>query len=134
MIDPQTATFILLGFLVIFGIIIPIINIKFEKYISLRWYVIVVVLGLLVGVVINFSGLDEESRHIVMIGSLIICGAFVLMRTLEKWAFHGWSLFGNRDIKLSAEKGDIKASVDLSTNASHEDPCSKTTQNNSPTP
>lgn len=110
MISPSFAVWILIGFFLIFSILIPVLNIKLSRYISLRWMCIVVILGLLVGVVVDFAELDEESRHIVLLGGIIVTGAYILVRSIEKALYNGW--LGNGSIKLSAEKGDLKGSVE----------------------
>ena len=110
MIHPTFATWILVGFFVCFAILLPVLNVKFAKYISLRWMCIVVVLALLIGVVVDFAELDEVSRHIVLLGGLIVTGGYILVRSLEKALYNGW--LGKGSIKLSAQKGELKGSIE----------------------
>ncbi len=107
MISPSIATVILIVFILLFGVGVPILNIKISKYISYRWCVIVVALALLIGVVIDFEVLSDESRKIILIGGLAIAGVYVILRTLEKVLANGWL----KGASIEAEKGDIKIKV-----------------------
>lgn len=107
MIDPIFATIIILVFIIIFGVGVPVLNKKAPKYISYRWSVIVVILGLLIGAVVDFKDLSDESRKIVLIGGLIIGGVYVLLRTIEKILSNGW-LHGS---SIVAKKGDISLQI-----------------------
>ena len=108
MISPTFATVVVLSFLLVFGLLIPVLNRVCPKYVSYRWSVVVVILALLIGVVIDFGELSDETRRSLIIGGLIIAGGYVALRTLEKALANGW-LSG---IRLQAKKGD--ASVTLS--------------------
>lgn len=112
MIDPIAATIILVSFIVLFGVGVPILNVKLPKFISYRWCVIVVALALLIGAVIDFEVLSEEPRKIVLVGGLIIVGVYVVLRTIEKVLANGWL----KGASLEATKGDI--SVKLSSESS----------------
>lgn len=107
MISAKMATCILVGFIFLFGIILPIMNKKIPQFISYRWSVLVVVLALLIGVVVDFSSLSEESRKIVLTGGLIISGGYILLRTIEKALASGWL----KGTKIEAKKGDIEVVV-----------------------
>lgn len=107
MIEPGLATIIIIGFVLIFGILIPILDVKLKKFVSLRWCVVVVVLALLIGAVIDFEVLDNEARKIVLIGGLVIGGGYVLLRTIEKVLSNGWL----RGATIQAQKGDISLTV-----------------------
>lgn len=104
MVTPTLATFIIVGFLVVFGIVMPILNKKFPKFISYRWSVVVVILSLLIGAVIDFDALTENVRYALILGALIITGGYILLRTIEKALANGWL----RGAEIEAEKGDIK--------------------------
>lgn len=104
MIEPSIATIVIVSFLVVFGIIMPILNKKFPKFISYRWSVIVVILALLIGAVIDFDALTENVRYALILGALIIAGGYILLRTIEKALANGWL----RGAEIEAEKGDIK--------------------------
>jgi hypothetical protein len=109
MISPISATIIIVVFIILFGIGIPILNRKAPKYISYRWCVVVVVLALLIGATIDFEVLSDESRHVILMGGLIIGGLYILLRTIEKALSKGWL----RGTSVEIEKGDAK--VKLST-------------------
>jgi fucose permease len=104
MLSPETATIIIVAFLVVFGIIMPILNKKLPKFISYRWSVIVVILALLIGAVLDFDALSEQVRYGLIVGGLVIAGGYILLRTVEKALANGWL----RGAEIEAEKGDIK--------------------------
>ena len=112
MIDAYPATIIMLAFIVFFGVILPIMDKskKFGKFVSLRFAVLVVFLSMAVGVVLDFSHLENNIRFAVIVGTLIIGGIFFIIRTWEKAAANGWSI-GIK--KIEAGKGDAKVTVDL---------------------
>lgn len=115
MIDPIVATCIIVGFILIFGVGVPILDKKVPKYISYRWCVIVVALALLIGAVIDFDVLSDEARKIVLVGGLVIAGVYVVLRTLEKVLANGWL----KGASIEATKGDI--SVKLSSESESKD-------------
>ena len=114
MISPTAATIIVVCFLLVFGVGLPVLNVKIPKFVSYRWCVIVVVLALLIGAVIDFEVLSDESRQIVLISGMVIGGAYVLLRTIEKVLANGW-LHG---ASIEAKKGDISVKL---TSTSQED-------------
>ena len=107
MISPTFATIIIVSFILVFGVVIPIINKKAPKYISYRWCVVVVILALLIGAVVDFDVLSDEARNVVLMGGLIVSGGYVLLRTLEKVLANGWL----KGAKLEVQKGDLSASL-----------------------
>lgn len=107
MLSPETATIIIVAFLVVFGVILPIFNRKLPKFISYRWCVIVVILALLIGAVLDFGALSDEVRYALVVGALVIAGGYVLLRTIEKTLAHGWL----RGVRLDVRKGDASASL-----------------------
>lgn len=116
MLEPFSATFIIIAFLVIWGIVIPVCGgiPKIKEIISLRYLIITVFLACMIGVIINFSGLDTSVRMSVIIGTAILAGVFIVVRSLEKAAFHGW--LGKKEIKAEVKKGDVSASVEFKDN------------------
>lgn len=102
MISPDYAMAFIIGFLIIFGIVIPILNVKIPKYVSFRWLCVICILAILIGAVVDFNGLGEDSRRIILIGGLAICGGFVVLRTLEKILANGWL----KGASIEAKKGD----------------------------
>lgn len=107
MISPTFATIVIVSFILVFGVVIPIINKKAPKYISYRWCVVVVILALLIGAVVDFDVLSDEARNVILMGGLIVSGGYVLLRTLEKVLANGWL----KGAKLEVQKGDLSASL-----------------------
>lgn len=115
MIEPTVATIIVVSFIILFGVGVPILNVKLSKFVSYRWCVIVVALALLIGAVIDFEVLSDDSRKIVLVGGLVIAGVYVVLRTLEKVLANGWL----KGASIEATKGDI--SVKLSSESESKD-------------
>lgn len=113
MIEPLPATTIMIAFLIVWAVIIPVVGIipKVKEIISYRYLLITVFLACMIGVIINFSGLDSSIRVAVIIGTFILSGLYILLRSFEKWCANGWT-FG-RDIEASVSKGDIHAELKL---------------------
>lgn len=113
MIDATYATVILAAFLIIFGIVIPVMDSTkfFKRFISFRWVVVVVILALMISVVIDFKDLPDESRKILLMGGLIIAGGYVFLRTCEKLFARGY--IGKKPVKLEVKKGDVSASAQI---------------------
>lgn len=107
MIDAIPATLILLSFIAAFGILVPVLNIKAPKVISYRWCVVVVALSLLIGAVVDFRELSDEARRVILVGGLVIAGAYVVLRTIEKALANGWL----RGARIEASKGDLRVSL-----------------------
>lgn len=107
MIQPEYATGIIVIFILIFGVGVPILNRKAPKYISYRWSVIVVILALLIGVIIDFEVLSDDARKVVIVGGLVIAGAYVVLRTFEKVLANGWL----KGATIEAKKGDIEVKL-----------------------
>lgn len=107
MLSPNIATIIIVSFLVVFGIIMPILNRKLPKFISYRWSVIVVILALLIGAVLDFGALSDNVRYALIVGALVIAGGYILLRTIEKALANGWL----RGMRLDVRKGDASASI-----------------------
>ena len=107
MISPEIATIILIVFIILFGVVLPILNRRAPKYVSYRWCVIVVLLALLIGAVIDFGALPDDARSAILIGGLVISGAYIVLRTIEKALANGWL----RGARIEASKGDISVKV-----------------------
>lgn len=112
MIDAYPAAFIMLAFMVLFGVVLPIMDKSkmFGNVVSLRFAVLVVFLSMAVGVVLDFNHLENNIRLVIIAGTFIIGGIFILIRTWEKAASKGWSI-GIK--KIEASKGDAKVTVDV---------------------
>lgn len=107
MVTPTFATIVIVAFLAVFGVIMPILNKKFPKFISYRWSVVVVILALLLGAVLDFDALSDNARYCLLVGGLIIAGGYVFLRTIEKALANGWL----RGLRLDVRKGDASASL-----------------------
>lgn len=107
MIKPEIATIIIIVFIMLFGVILPILNRRAPKYVSYRWCVVVVILALLIGSVIDFGALPDDARQSILVGGLVIVGAYIVLRTVEKALANGWL----RGASIEASKGDISVKV-----------------------
>lgn len=113
MIDPFSATAIIIAFLVIWAIIIPVCGVipKVKEIISYRYLVVTVFLACTIGVIVNFGELDTGVKMSVIVGTAILSGLYIVLRSIEKLAFNG--LFSSHDLKASVSKGDIEAKIEL---------------------
>ena len=113
MLEPFSATAILISFLVIWAIIIPIFGAipKVKNVISYRYLILTVFLACMIGVVINYHDLDSSIKLGVVVGTTILCGVYIIIRSFEKWLANGWRF--NKDIEASVQKGEIKAEIKL---------------------
>ena len=136
MITPQMATYVLIVLAVLLAVIIPVLNAipKLSDFISYRWLCVTIILLLMVGVVINFENLADETRNIVLTGGMIIVGSYLLFRTGEKVLYNGWLKGVN--LKAEIKKGDTIIKTDLSSKnvvveKKTESPAEKTTEKSS---
>lgn len=113
MLEPVSATTIIMSFLIVFAIVIPILGVipKIKETISLRYLIVVVFLACMIGVVINYKDLDVDIKKAVVIGAAILSGAFILVRSVEKWFFNGF--ISGRRIEAQVKKGDAEARIIL---------------------
>lgn len=108
MIDSYHATTIIILFLLVFGLVCPIIGVipKIREIISLRYLTLVVWLACMLGVIVNFGELPESIKLAVVISTAIMSGLFILVRSYEKVSY-------NHDLKASVSKGDAKAELEI---------------------
>lgn len=113
MIDSYTATIIIISFLVVCGIILPILDKipVIKNIISLRWTLVVIYSSLCLGVIINFSHLDTSVRLAVIIGGVIISVLFIFVRSLEKAAVNKWKF---PRVRTKVQKGDVSGELSVS--------------------
>ena len=113
MVDATLALWILVGLAILLALIIPILDStkKFSNFISLRWSCIAIILLIMVGVVIDFTHLADNTRDLVIRGGLIVVGIFVVLRTIEKVLYMGWLKGFN--LKGTIQKGDLKATGEI---------------------
>lgn len=109
MIEPNFATIVILGVGLLLIVIIPLLDgsERFSKFISLRYTLVAVCLLMALGCILDFSHLSDKSRDIILLGSLILVGLFVAVRSLEKMKI------GNKVIELSAQHGNTKVNAKL---------------------
>ena len=121
MISSNVAVWIMCAFALILVVILPVLNSikKLSDFISFRWSCIAIILLIMVGVVIDFEQLSDNTRDIVLCGGLIIVGIYLALRTIEKILYNGWLKGVN--LKAEASKGDIKGSITLSNEEKSED-------------
>lgn len=110
MLTPTIASIALLCACVLLLIMVPIMDgsEKFAKFISLRYILVAMSLIMALGCILDFSHLAESSRNIVLTGSAILVGIFVIVRSLEKVKL------GGKKIELTAKKGDMEAGMTIS--------------------
>ena len=91
MITPEMATYVLLILAILLAVVLPLLNAvtKLTDFISYRWLCVTIILLLMVGVVIDFKTLADGTRDIVLTGGMIIVGAYLLFRTIEKVLYNG---------------------------------------------
>lgn len=113
MIDSYTATYVLAGFLVIFGVLLPIVDKipKVKSVVSFRWTIVVIYSAMCLGVIIDFGHLDTSVRFAVVIGGILLSALFMVVRSREKAAINGWQLPHTR---TSIKHGDIQAELSVS--------------------
>jgi hypothetical protein len=112
MIDSYTATSVIVGFLVIFGVILPIFDKipKLKDFVSLRWTIVVIYSAMCIGVIIDFNHLDTSVRFAVVVGGIVLSAIFLLVRSLEKAAVNKWRY---PRIKGTIKRGDTQAEISL---------------------
>jgi len=113
MTTASLAIWILLGMTIVLALVIPLLDSveRLSKFISLRWTCIAIILLIMVGVIIDFDHLADNTRDIVLKGGLIIVGLYLVLRTVEKVLYNGWLKGVN--LKGTVTKGDTTASVEI---------------------
>ena len=109
MLTPNITAVILLAASILLLVIIPLVDgsERFRQYISLRYTLVAIAAIMAMGCILDFSHLAESSRNIVLAGALGLTAVFVAVRSLEKVKL------GNKQIEVSAKKGDIEVSAKL---------------------
>lgn len=112
MIDSYTATGVLAGFLLVFGIIIPILDRipHVRSFISFRWILVVVYSAMALGVIIDFGHLDTSIRFITILGGIILSAILIIVRSFEKALYNNWHIPHTR---ARVSKGDVEASLSV---------------------
>ena len=117
MIDSYTATSVLIGFLIIFGVLLPIVDKipKIRSIVSFRWTVVVIYSAMCLGVIIDFEHLDTEVRFLVVLGGIVLSAIFLFVRSYEKASINDWKI---PHVRSSLQKGDIQAELSVSSKIS----------------
>lgn len=117
MLTPNITAIILLVTSVLLLVIIPLVDgsERFKQYISLRYTLVAIAAIMAMGCILDFSHLADTSRNIVLAGALGLTAVFVAVRSLEKVKL------GNKQIEVSAKKGDIEVSAKLQNKESEQD-------------
>ncbi len=111
MVSPILAVVITCAVVIVFAVVLPLLDsIKaFSETISTRWSIVVVFLAMGVGCVIDFEGLDNDIRHLVMVGCFVMSVLYVLCISIEKWLNNGW--IGKAEVKLKVGNKSVSASL-----------------------
>lgn len=112
MIDSYTATMIIVVFLIISGIILPILDRvpKVKDFISFRWILVVTFTALCIGVIIDFGHLDTSVRFAVVVGGIVLSALFIVVRSLEKAMINRWKF---PRLRGRVQKGNVQAELSL---------------------
>ena len=82
MLEATHTLFFIIGFLILFSVIIPFVS-RYVK-ISFTWTLVIIYLGILFGIIFDFSHLTNEVRMILAIGSILVSVAYILSHVSEK--------------------------------------------------
>lgn len=117
MITPLMATITIIVSALFLLVIIPLLDgsRRFGKYISLRYTLVVVALTCVLGCILDFSHLAENSRNIVLCGGLALTGLFVVVRSLEKCKLG--AKLANKKIEVEVAKGDTSVKTKIESEA-----------------
>lgn len=116
MLDPKTATIIIIGLLIFLLVIVPVLEAipRIKEGISRRYILASIYTALAVACIVNFKDLDNSVRYACIIGGLVINGLVILLFTAEKISFT--RLFGLKRIKASLLEKLFEADFDTDNN------------------
>lgn len=106
MLEATHTLFFIIGFLILFSFIIPLAA-RFLK-ISFTWTLVIIYLGILFGIIFDFSHLTNEVRMILAIGSILVSVAYILSHVSEKARARGEQL---RLPEVHVKKGNTHMDV-----------------------
>lgn len=109
MLDATHTLFFIIGFLVLFSVVMPLVA-RVTK-ISFTWTLVIVYLGILFGVILDFSHLTNEVRMILAVGSILVSVAYILSHVSEKARARGEQL---RLPEMNLKKGNTRVNVKFS--------------------
>ena len=112
MIDSYTATYVIITFLFILCIILPILEHipKIKDFISLRWILVAIYSAMCLGVILDFSHLDNSVRFAVVVGGIVLSAIFLLVRSIDKAITNNWNI---PKIRSKLSKGDVQAELSV---------------------
>ena len=90
MLDATTTVYFLVGFLFLFVVIIPVLH-RLIK-LSVTWFLVVIYLAILFGVVVDFSHLTNELRIILAVGSILVTMSYIYSQACKEAAQRGEKL------------------------------------------
>lgn len=132
MITADLAIWILAGLSLLLLIIIPLLDSteKLSSIISMRWTCVAVILILMVAVIVDFEHLNDDTRDLILKGGLVVVGAFILLRSIEKVLLKGY--LKNIDFQGTIQKGEVQATVSLTSKNNNVATDSEEKENTSP--
>lgn len=116
MLDPVTASIIIVGLMFFLLVIVPILESipKIKEGISRRYILAAIYTTLAVACIVNFKDLDNSVRYACIIGGLVLNGLVIILFTVEKISFT--QLFGLKKIKASLLEKMIEADFETKEN------------------
>lgn len=111
MIEPYTATYIILALLAFLLCIVPLVAAipHIGKTVSRRWVIVVFFIIMAFACIIDFSHLEADIRATVITGAIVISGIALALFSVEKWMFNG---FFARAGKIEVDVDDKKLTVE----------------------
>ena len=109
MLSPVLATVIMFTASAVLLCVVPMLDAstRFGKYISLRYTIVSCFIAMELGCLLDFSHLDDKSRHIMLLSASVISCVFLVVRSLEKVKL------GGKHITLGIKKNDVHISAEL---------------------
>ena len=104
MLNAITAVYFIIGLIILFGVIIPVLHRLVQ--LSLTWSLVVIYLAILFGVVVDFSHLTNELRIILAVGSILVTLSYIYSQACKEATQRGEKLptpeisLENKDRKL----------------------------------
>ena len=83
---------------------------KIKDFISLRWILVAIYSAMCLGVILDFSHLDNSVRFAVVVGGIVLSAIFLLVRSIEKAITNNWNI---PKIRSKLSKGDVQAELSV---------------------
>ena len=90
MLNAITTVYFIIGLIILFGVIIPVLHRLVQ--LSLTWSLVVIYLAILFGVVVDFSHLTNELRIILAVGSILVTLSYIYSQACKEAAQRGEKL------------------------------------------